>query len=76
MSMKAEGTDMVEGADAIATFIYGRTDARLRRRIYQLHTSGQIPTIRIGGILHMRPSTYRQFVEDKERAALSKARAT
>jgi hypothetical protein len=61
------GPDLLEGADAIAEFLFGaRTD---RRRVYRLRDKGRLPLFRIGGRLCARRSTLREWLADQERNA-------
>jgi hypothetical protein len=41
--------DLLEGADAIAEFLYGRNDPRARRRVFYLLEQGELPGRKMGG---------------------------
>jgi len=64
--------DMLVGAQAISTFLYG-PDEGMRdtclRRVYHAISKREIPTFRIGGKLHARKSAIRKRIEAQEQAA-------
>jgi hypothetical protein len=60
--------DLLEGAAAIADFLFG--DPKLRRRVYWLAEKQSLPVFRLGVTLCARPSTLRQWVAEQERAGL------
>jgi hypothetical protein len=57
-------TDTLEGAAAIAVFI-GKTE----RQINHLLSKKQLPAFKLGGIWHMRKSTYATFIARLETEA-------
>lgn len=61
--------DMLEGAEAIAAFIWG--DKAKKRRIYYLADTKQLPVFRLGDHLHARKSQLRAFIAQKEREAVT-----
>jgi hypothetical protein len=65
--------DLLMGAAAISTFMFGAADQR--RRVYWLADIGQLPVFRIGSILCARKSSILKAVELHERAAITE-RAT
>ena len=69
--------DLLEGAAAIAAFIFG--DATKRRRVYQLAGTGRgqnkLPVFRLGETLCARKSTLRQWIANREGSESSKADA-
>ena len=65
--------DLLMGAAAISTFMFGAADER--RRVYWLADTGQLPVFRIGSILCARKSSILKAVELRERAAITE-RAT
>jgi hypothetical protein len=70
---QAIADDLIEGAAAIAVFLWG--DASKKRRVYHCADTGQLPIFRIGEILHARRSTLREFIERREREAISNGKA-
>ena len=63
--------DLLRGAEAIATFIFGEADSAKkaeanRRRTYHAISKGQIPTFRIGSIIHARKSSILKSIEKQE----------
>lgn len=62
------GDDLVIGVENIAKFYYG-PDAgqKEQRRVYGWCEAGAIPSFKIGGIWHLRPSTARKDIERRER---------
>jgi hypothetical protein len=66
---------MIEGAAAIAEFIYRSRDARYRRKIYYLVETSKIPIARLGSRLHLRPSTYRSWIAGQEARAVKNAKS-
>ena len=65
--------DLLQGADAIAEFLFG--DRRQRRRVYYLtgEARGRLPHFRLGAIICARKSTLLRWIEAHE--ARGKARA-
>jgi len=59
--------DLLHGADAIATFLFGSPAAR--RRVYRLQAKGRLPIIRVGGRLCARRSALREWFAAEERRA-------
>ncbi len=60
-------TDLLEGASAIAEFVFG--DRAAARRVYRLRDKGRLPVIRVGGRLVARRSALRQWFIERERDA-------
>ncbi|OJX78548.1 hypothetical protein [Magnetospirillum sp. 64-120] len=60
-------TDLIEGADQIAIFMYG--DAKKRRRVYHLAETSSLPVFRLGNILCARKSTLLAWIAEQEKAA-------
>lgn len=61
--------DLLEGADAIAEFLYN--DRKKRRRVYQLAEvvgPNKLPCFRLGGIVCARRSTLLAWIESQEKA--------
>jgi hypothetical protein len=56
--------DILEGADAIANYLYG--DRHLRRRIYYLASSNSIPTFNLGATVCARKSTLIEWIREQE----------
>jgi hypothetical protein len=61
--------DLLEGADAIAAFVYG--DKTRRRKIYHLASIQAIPTFNLGAIVCARKSTLLQWIKAQEARSLS-----
>ena len=61
--------DLLMGAAAISTFMFGAADQR--RRIYWMADVGQLPVFRIGSILCARKSSILKTVELHESAAIT-----
>lgn len=66
--------DLLMGAAAISTFMFGA--AYERRRVYWLADTGQLPVFRIGSILCARKSSILKAVELHERAAIAQRSTT
>ncbi|MBS0233484.1 MAG: DNA-binding protein [Proteobacteria bacterium] len=72
--------DLLEGADAIATFIYG--SPQKRRKVYHLAQTSNLPVFRFGAVLCARKSRILEWIESQEMQAdtrvqrLEKARRT
>lgn len=56
--------DVLRGAEAIATELFG--DAKERRRVYYLVEKHQLPVFRLGGLLCARKTTLRRWIEEQE----------
>ena len=61
--------DLLEGAEAIARFLYGRgyTQGK-RRRIYHLASHSELPLFRVGDIICGRRSTLLAWIAEQEKA--------
>src|SRR6266852_5385190 len=66
---------MIEGAAAIAEFIYHSRDARYCRKIYYLAETSKIPIARLGSRLYLRPSTYRSWLAGQEARSIKNAKS-
>lgn len=62
-------SDLLDGADAIAEFLFG--DRKKRRRVYHLAEAGQLPVFRLGQSICARRSVLRAYVEEQERRAVT-----
>lgn len=62
--------DLLEGAEAIAAFLFG--DRKKRRAIYNLVEKNALPVFRLGATLCARKSTLTAFISDSERETLSR----
>lgn len=60
-------SDLLHGAEAIATFIFG--NPKERRKVYHLADSHGLPVFRMGATICGRKSTILKWVEEQERAA-------
>jgi len=68
--------DILEGADAIAEFLFGWNDdirrrKRNRRKIYYLSECTRLPIFRLGSVLCARKSVLVQFISGQESKVLS-----
>ena len=58
-------TDMLRGAEAIALYLYG--DEALRRKVYHLAATSNLPIFKLGSMICARKSVLLKWVEDQER---------
>jgi hypothetical protein len=58
-------SDILEGAESIAAFL-----GKDPRQVYHMASRGQLPTFKLGSVLHARRSTLRQFIEEREAGAV------
>jgi hypothetical protein len=66
--------DVIEGADAIAEFLFG--SKKYRRRVYYLAESSTLPIFRLGSVLCARKSVLLEFISSQEgRVLLPDARS-
>ena len=72
--MELIADDLLDGAGAIAEFLFG--DRKKRRRIYHLNATGQLPLARMGDKIIGRKSTLKRFLAEGERAALEADNST
>ena len=56
--------DLLRGAEQIATFMFG--DPKMRRQVYHLAQTGQIPVFKLGSTLCARRSTLISRIESLE----------
>ena len=61
--------DILEGADAIAEFLFGSKDER--RRIYYLCEASRLPIFRLGAVLCARKSVLLKYIVSQENRVLS-----
>ena len=61
------GGDLLEGADAIAAFLYG--DGGDKRKVYHLVQQGALPAFRMGNIVCARKSTLLAWIKAQEETA-------
>jgi hypothetical protein len=64
--------DILEGADAIAEFLFGSREAR--RKVYYLAECSKLPIFRLGSVLCARMSVLLGFISRQERRVLSSER--
>jgi hypothetical protein len=57
--------DMLRGAEEIAQFLYG--DEKLRRKVYHLVATSNLPVFKLGSMICARKSVLLKWVEDQER---------
>lgn len=61
--------DLLEGADAIAAFLFGVEGSR--RKVYYLAECTKLPIFRLGSVLCARKSVLLGFISSQERRVLS-----
>jgi hypothetical protein len=59
--------DLIEGADALAEFIYGHR--KERRKVYHLAEKGDLPLFRLGAKICGRKSAILKWISEQERRA-------
>ena len=57
-------SDMLRGAEQIALYLYG--DEKLRRKVYHLAATSNLPTFKLGSMICARKSVLLKWVEDQE----------
>ncbi|MCP3477626.1 hypothetical protein NLM33_46585 [Bradyrhizobium sp. CCGUVB1N3] len=58
------GNDMLEGAAAIAEYLFGSRE--LRRKVYYLAETSKLPIFRLGGMLRARKSLLSGYIRVQE----------
>src|SRR5258708_1074308 len=61
--------DLLEGADAIATFLFGQEGSR--RKVYYLAECTKLPIFRLGSVLCARKSVLLRWISGQENRVLS-----
>jgi hypothetical protein len=56
--------DLLRGAEEIAQFLYG--DRELRRKVYHLVATSNLPVFKLGSMICARKSVLLKWVEDQE----------
>jgi hypothetical protein len=56
--------DLLQGADAIAQFLWG--NPALRRRVYHLVATSNLPTFKLGSMICARKSVLLGWIEQQE----------
>jgi hypothetical protein len=56
--------DLLRGAEEIAEFLFG--DRKLRRKVYHLVATSNLPVFKLGAMLCARKSVLLQWVKDQE----------
>jgi hypothetical protein len=56
--------DMLRGAEAIATFLYGDPDTR--RKVYHLVATSNLPVFKLGSMICARKSVLLKWIEAQE----------
>ena len=56
--------DLLRGAEAIAEFLYG--DRKLRRKVYHLVATSNLPVFKLGSMICARRSALLKWVRDQE----------
>ncbi len=62
--------DLLEGAEAIARFMFGSADKR--RRVYHLAARSDLPLFRLGEVICGRRSTLLAWIAEQEKASRPK----
>lgn len=57
--------DLLRGAEDIALHLYG--DRNLRRKVYHLAATSNLPVFKLGSMICARKSVLLKWVEDQER---------
>lgn len=65
-------SDILEGADAIAEFLFGSREHR--RKVYYLAECSKLPIFRLGSVLCARRSVLLGFISGQERRVFSSER--
>ncbi len=61
-------SDILEGADKIANFLFG--DPGQRRRVYWLAEKQSLPVFRLGQLICARKSTLQKWIEKQEQTGI------
>jgi hypothetical protein len=56
--------DLLRGAEEIAHFLYG--DSELRRKVYHLVATSNLPTFKLGSMICARKSVVLNWIEEQE----------
>lgn len=56
--------DLLRGADCIASYLFG--DARMRRKVYHLAATSNLPVFKLGSMICARRSVLLKWIEDQE----------
>jgi hypothetical protein len=56
--------DLLRGAEAIAQYLYG--DRELRRKVYHLVATSNLPVFKLGSMICARKSVLLKWIEDQE----------
>jgi hypothetical protein len=56
--------DMIRGAEEIAHFLYG--DRNLRRKVYHLAATSNLPIFKMGSMICARKSVVLKWIEEQE----------
>jgi hypothetical protein len=59
--------DLIQGASAIATHIFG--NPAYRRRVYHLAETGKLPVFRLGAAICARKSTIEAWIGEQEKTS-------
>lgn len=66
-ALPALSDDLLNGAKAIAQFMYGEATITAQRRVYHAAENLGMPTFRIGKTICSRRSTILRWIEEQER---------
>ena len=64
--------DLLRGAEEIAQFLFG--DRQLRRKVYRLAASSNLPVFKLGSLICARKSILLKWIEGQEERRASDAR--
>jgi hypothetical protein len=56
--------DLLRGAEAISEFLYG--DSELRRKVYHLAATSNLPVFKLGSMICARKSVLLKWIGDQE----------
>jgi hypothetical protein len=68
---KCMADDFLEGAEAVAAFLYG--DPGQRRKVYHLDAKGELPTFRLGSKLCSTKTAIRQHIAELTKKSAERA---
>lgn len=70
--VSSDSLDMLEGASAIALFLWGEDKPTKRRRVYHLAESNAIPVFYLGQRICARRSKLLDWIAEQERASCAR----
>ncbi len=58
--------DLLRGAEEIAEFLYGSRDIRMRRKVYHLVATSNLPVFKLGAMICARKSSLLTWIKEQE----------